>query len=232
MRLVSQTAIAALLAANVLGHPHASSSSPRSLQKRTVDLTAYKLGVGASYTSNVVIEEQVSAFRAFTKPTYVDTATTLVRSKFPNAEFRLVTNYVSGNGVGHVAFKQTVYGIDIDTADVNVNVGFEWPESVSKVSDITRLRKTAQYSHMEAPSSQELFQPRAHSLSGTKSTQFLLYAGHQTLSNWMSLLKVPRQCLEKKLRNIQSPDHLELFLIPRQILCTSRLEIPSLCLGE
>ncbi|KAG4441518.1 hypothetical protein IFR05_002975 [Cadophora sp. M221] len=121
MRLVSQTAIAALLAANVLGHPH-TSSPPRNLQKRTVDLTAYKLGVGASYTSNVVIEEQVSAFRAFTKPTYVDTATTLVKSKFPNAEFRLVTNYVSGNGVGHVAFKQTVHGIDIDTADVNVNV--------------------------------------------------------------------------------------------------------------
>ncbi|KAH7305639.1 putative extracellular metallo proteinase MEP [Rhexocercosporidium sp. MPI-PUGE-AT-0058] len=123
MRLVSQTAIAALLTANVLGHPHASSSSPRSLQKRTVDLTAYRLGVGASYTTNVVIEEQVSTFRAFTKPTYVDTATTLVKSKFPNAEFRLVTNYVSGNGVGHVTFKQTVHGIDIDTADVNVNVG-------------------------------------------------------------------------------------------------------------
>ena len=121
MRLVPQTAIATLLAANVLGHSH--TSSPRSLQKRTVDLNAYKLGVGASYTNNVMIEEQQPTFRAFTKPTYVDTATTLVRSKFPNAEFRLVSNYVSGNGVGHVTFKQTVHGIDIDTADVNVNVG-------------------------------------------------------------------------------------------------------------
>ncbi|KAK0130026.1 Fungalysin/Thermolysin Extracellular metalloproteinase 5 [Cadophora gregata f. sp. sojae] len=120
MRLISQTAIATLLAANVLGHSHI--SSPRSLQKRTVDLTSYKLGVGASYINNVVIEEQQPAFRAFTKPTYVDTATTLVKSKFPNAEFRVVSNYVSGNGVGHVTFKQTVHGIDIDTADANVNV--------------------------------------------------------------------------------------------------------------
>lgn len=130
MRLISQTALAGLLAANVLGHPYAASSSPRSLQKRTVDLNAYKLGIGASYTTNVVIEEQVSAFRAFTKPTYVDTATTLVRSKFPNAEFRLVTNYKSGNGVGHVAFKQTVHGIDIDFADLNVNVSFDLSELV------------------------------------------------------------------------------------------------------
>ncbi|CZT10739.1 related to Extracellular metalloproteinase MEP [Rhynchosporium agropyri] len=122
MRFVSQTAVAALLTANVLGHPHASTSSG-SIQKRTVDLAAYKLGVGASYTTNVVIEEKQPEFRAFSKPTYVDTATTLVRSKFPNAEFRLVTSYQSGNGIGHVAFKQTVHGIDIDTADVNVNVG-------------------------------------------------------------------------------------------------------------
>ncbi len=121
MRLVSQTAVTALLAAHVLGHPASSQSSPKSIQKRTVDLNAYKLGVGASYTNNVVITEQ-PAFRAFTKPTYVDTATTLVRSKFPDAEFRLVSNYVSGNGVGHVVFKQTVHGIDIDTADLNVNV--------------------------------------------------------------------------------------------------------------
>lgn len=131
-----------MLAAHVLGHPASSHSTPKSIQKRTVNLNAYKLGVGASYTNNIVISEQ-PAFRTFTKPTYVDTATTLVRSKFPDAEFRLVSNYVSGNGVGHVVFKQTVHGIDIDTADLNVNVSIS--AEFHCFADLARLAKTAPY---------------------------------------------------------------------------------------
>ncbi|KAI9052154.1 hypothetical protein LZ554_003516 [Drepanopeziza brunnea f. sp. 'monogermtubi'] len=122
-----QTAVTALLGNHVLGHPHAAPSSPqaRSIQKRTVDLSAYKLGVGASYTSNALITgaEQAIDFQAFTEPGYVETATALVKSVFPLAEFRLLSSYQSGNGVGHVVFKQTVHGIDIDTADLNVNTG-------------------------------------------------------------------------------------------------------------
>lgn len=125
MRFVSQAAATGLLAAHVLGHPTTSHSSSNNLQKRTVDLNAFKLGVGASYTNNVVITEQAPAFRSFAAPTYVSTATNLVRSKYPTAEFRVLSNYVSGNGVGHVVFKQTLHGIDIDTADLNVNVSSE-----------------------------------------------------------------------------------------------------------
>jgi len=121
MRVISQSAVAALLAAHVLGHPASTAQSARSIQKRTVDLSAYKLGVGSTYTNNVVITEQPS-FRSFTAPTYTDTAAALVRSTVPGAEFRLASSYVSGNGVGHAVFKQTLHGIDIDTADFNVNV--------------------------------------------------------------------------------------------------------------
>jgi extracellular elastinolytic metalloproteinase len=122
MRCVFRTAAVALFATKVFGHPAASPSSARDIQKRIVDLSAYKIGVGAKYTSNVVITEQGPGLRSITASDYTTTATSLVKSTFPEAEFRLVSNYVSGNGIGHVVFKQTVHGIDIDTADFNVNV--------------------------------------------------------------------------------------------------------------
>ncbi|KXS94222.1 hypothetical protein AC578_10707 [Pseudocercospora eumusae] len=54
---------------------------------------------------------------------YVQAATAFVRSIHPDAEFRQINdNYVSSNGIGHVYFKQTVNGIDIDDSDFNVNV--------------------------------------------------------------------------------------------------------------
>ncbi|GAB7360845.1 hypothetical protein MBLNU230_g0831t1 [Neophaeotheca triangularis] len=46
-----------------------------------------------------------------------------VAAQFPDATFRRVRdNYVSSSGIGHVYFKQTLFGYDIDNADVNVNV--------------------------------------------------------------------------------------------------------------
>lgn len=118
MRFLTQGAATALLVTQVLGHP---APAAQGIQRRTVDLSAYKLGVGSTYTNNVVITEKPE-FRAFTAPSYTDTAAALVRSTVPGAEFRLASSYVSGNGVGHAVFKQTVHGIDIDTADFNVNV--------------------------------------------------------------------------------------------------------------
>lgn len=54
---------------------------------------------------------------------YVAAAAAFVRARYPNAEFRQVDdNYVSSSGIGHVYFKQTVFGFDIDDADFNVNV--------------------------------------------------------------------------------------------------------------
>lgn len=124
MRFVSQSAVAALLAARVLGHPAPlASSSSQGIQRRAVvDLTAYRLAVGANYTNNVVVSDQSPSFRTFSAPTYTDVARSFVATIFPDAEYRLVSNYKSSNGLGHVVFKQTVHGIDIDTADFNVNV--------------------------------------------------------------------------------------------------------------
>lgn len=125
MRLLSaHTTAVALLTARVLGHPAPSSNSAQNIQRRTVNLDAYKLGAGASYSNNVVLTEEKPELRAFAASTYTDTATSLVKKVAPEAEFRLVSSYLSGNGVGHVVFKQTLHGIDIDTADFNVNVSF------------------------------------------------------------------------------------------------------------
>lgn len=156
MRFLSQTAAIALLACRVLGHPAPSSSSTHGIQKRTVDLSAYKLGIGAQYTNNVVITEQEPAFRPFAGPSYINTATSVVRSTFAGAEFRLISDYVSGNGVAHVVFKQTVHGIDIDTADFNVNVRSCFDAGVF-LTDKTRLRKMASFCPTEIPFTMDLF---------------------------------------------------------------------------
>ncbi|EHK99761.1 putative Extracellular metalloproteinase MEP [Glarea lozoyensis 74030] len=123
MRHVSQTAVAAaLLAGRVLGHPHPATSE-NTIQRRTVNLDSFKVGVGSSYSNNLVLTEEKPQLRTFSAPTYIDTASQLVRKVAPGAEFRVVNSYQSDTGVGHVVFKQTLHGIDIDTADFNVNVG-------------------------------------------------------------------------------------------------------------
>ena len=54
---------------------------------------------------------------------YVSTATKLVKSTFPKSTFRVVDDhYIGTNGIGHVHFKQTAHGLDIDNSDFNVNV--------------------------------------------------------------------------------------------------------------
>jgi hypothetical protein len=161
MRHVSQTAVAAaLLAGRVLGHPHPPTSE-NTIQRRTVDLNAFKVGVGSSYSNNLVLTEEKPQLRTFSAPTYIDTASQLVRKVVPGAEFRVVNSYQSDTGVGHVVFKQTLHGIDIDTADFNVNVNV----SLARIDPITnnsRLAKMARFSLSETRSSPELFLPRAH----------------------------------------------------------------------
>jgi hypothetical protein len=54
---------------------------------------------------------------------YVQTATELVETVSPDTAFRLVDDhYIGSNGVGHVRFKQTANGLDIDNADFTVHV--------------------------------------------------------------------------------------------------------------
>lgn len=120
-----QTAVVAQLATTVIAHPHAAPqpAAGSALHKRALDIGAfkYKFPAGAAkYVTNEVIAEKGPLPRALASAD--DVATALVKSAHPKAEFRKVTSYQSKNGVAHVTFKQTVHGIDIDTADFNVNV--------------------------------------------------------------------------------------------------------------
>lgn len=122
MRLITAAAAASFLAGQVLGHP-AHLPSSRGLQKRILNLESFRLATTAEYSNSTNTANSNIAFALLKRDTYVDTATELVKATFPDAEFRLVSDhYVGTNGIGHVNFRQTVHGLDIDNADFNVNV--------------------------------------------------------------------------------------------------------------
>lgn len=77
----------------------------------------------AKYSEHKSTSQMVHSFSYSKDDDYVATATKLVKSTFPNMTFRTVKDhYIGTNGIGHVHFKQTAHGIDIDNADFNVNV--------------------------------------------------------------------------------------------------------------
>lgn len=124
-----QAAAVAQLATSVLAHPHAAPAAEGSaLHKRAVNIDAYKNKLGAApakYVTNEVIveaEKKGTPIRRAAAAADNDVASAHIKTLHPNAQFRLVTSYSSRNGVTHTAFKQTANGIDIDTADFNVNV--------------------------------------------------------------------------------------------------------------
>lgn len=122
MRLISRATAAALLVTHAFGHPAASSLSRRALQPRLVDLNAFRLTTSASY-SNVAETAGSGYAELVPREDYVEAATAFVQSIAPGIEFRVATDhYIGTNGIGHVTFKQTAYGLDIDNADFNVNV--------------------------------------------------------------------------------------------------------------
>jgi extracellular elastinolytic metalloproteinase len=122
MRLISPSITTVLLASQVLGHPASSSTARRGLQPRAIDLSAFRLTTEASY-SNVTNTTESSSAGLIKRADYLETAITLVLHVAPGAEFRLIDDHCIGsNGVGHVNFKQTAHGLDIDNADFNVNV--------------------------------------------------------------------------------------------------------------
>lgn len=87
-----------------------------------LDRHPYRLKEAAVYNNaaNIAADHKLKLLK---RGDYVETATELVRSIAPNATFRLVDDhYVGTNGVGHVQFKQTANGLDVDNADFNVNV--------------------------------------------------------------------------------------------------------------
>ncbi|EXA33950.1 hypothetical protein NW761_010489 [Fusarium oxysporum] len=105
-------------------HPSRRAPNPSPLSKRGLDLEAFKLPPMAEYVPQDEVPDDVSAKVVTKRADYTETAKDLVKSTFPKATFRMVTDhYVGSNGIAHVNFKQTVNGIDIDNADFNVNIG-------------------------------------------------------------------------------------------------------------
>ncbi|KAJ9144171.1 Extracellular metalloproteinase [Pleurostoma richardsiae] len=119
--MLSLLLLGVLGAATVRAHPAPHQGKP-GIQRRAVDLEAYRLEATAEYSNATATTANPSA-SIFRRDSYVDTATALVKSLVPNAEFRVVDDhYVGANGIAHVNFKQTAHGLDIDNADFNVNV--------------------------------------------------------------------------------------------------------------
>ncbi|KAK6209242.1 hypothetical protein LQW54_006454 [Pestalotiopsis sp. IQ-011] len=108
-----------------LAHPHARSHTDAykgSLNKRSVDLNQYRTDSNAQYKASSEAKNDAS-LKVLKRSDYVETATELVKSTFPDAEFRVTNNYIGTNGIGHVYFKQTVHGLDVDNSAFNVNIG-------------------------------------------------------------------------------------------------------------
>ena len=147
-------------AAQIHAHPHTnagSSHKPGSLNRRTVDLNAFRLISTTDYiNSTETASNSTIANSLFKRDSYVDTATDLVKATFPTLTFRVVgDNYVGANGVGHVNFKQTIHDLDIDNADFNVNVGTSEDVGGLSAHSSYRSAKTERSSHLETLSTPE-----------------------------------------------------------------------------
>lgn len=146
------------LAANVRAHPTKQPAAGSSLTRRGIDISKYHLPTLSDYTPSTHVEEEASLQALGFKRNYVDTATRAVKKAAPHAEFRVVDDhYVDVDGIGHVHFKQTVHGIDIDNADFKVNVSESrnlFPHSyTSALTFPPRLAKTAESFPTETASS-------------------------------------------------------------------------------
>lgn len=115
--------VTSLLSSVALVRGHPSPNARPGLQRRTVDLNAFRLKALTSYVNSTVTETEPLAASIVKRESYVDAATELVKTKLPSATFRVVDDhYIGVNGIAHVNFKQTANGLDIDNADFNVNV--------------------------------------------------------------------------------------------------------------
>lgn len=114
-----------LLAAGLLSLPfHASAYVQQSsgITRRGVDLDSFRPLDKAKYMNSDEVQQN-AAIMSLAGGNYVDVATRLVQKMMPRATFRVVDDhYVSTSGMGHVNFRQTIHGIDVDNADFHVNV--------------------------------------------------------------------------------------------------------------
>ena len=90
-------------AAYVRGHPAPEARTGAALQRRTIDLNAFRLPALSEYINATVVESSPETASFAKRADYVDTATELVKTKAPGATFRLVQDhYVGDNGIAHV----------------------------------------------------------------------------------------------------------------------------------
>ena len=109
---------------HVLAHPQPSTSTSLAGRAGAVDLNEFRIAHRSSYTSHDEMKK-LPSIASFRQGTYLEVATELVKQTMPNMEFRLVDDhYVGDSGIGHVRFRQTMHGIDIDNSDFNVNVRY------------------------------------------------------------------------------------------------------------
>lgn len=191
------------LAANVNAHPTKQPENGNSLAKRGIDISKYHLPTLSQYTPLPNIEEEASLQSLAYKRNYVDTATRAVKKVAPNAEFRVVDDhYIDIDGIGHVHFKQTVHGIDIDNADFKVNVSRGKTNSYKWLhADKRRLAKTAESFLTETASSRASCRNRAPLRSATSLTPPRLLKVLLTSLAFRFKLMVPPRRLSKALRS-------------------------------
>ncbi|KAL8286045.1 hypothetical protein RB597_002913 [Gaeumannomyces tritici] len=107
-------------AATVAAHPHPSTKA--GVSRRAVDLNAFRLKATAKYVKAEEVGSSPAASVA-RRADYLEVAKDLAAKVVPGAEFRIVgDHYVGTNGVAHVNLKQQAHGIDIDNADININI--------------------------------------------------------------------------------------------------------------
>ncbi|CEJ94892.1 hypothetical protein VHEMI10399 [[Torrubiella] hemipterigena] len=109
------------LAASATAHPHVQTRSGAS---QRLDISKYALPSKSFYGSSSEMAENVTIMNIQPTASFTETASEFVRRRFPELEFRMANDhYIGSNGLGHVHFKQIHNGIDIDNADINVNIG-------------------------------------------------------------------------------------------------------------
>lgn len=134
MRSFLLTSLASLSAVAVYGHP---THNSRGLSRRAVDLDLFRVKVATSYKNATAVIADPTIPTLERRATAEDVAFELVQKVAPDATFRLLDDhYVGSNGIAHFYYTQTVNGLDVDTANFNVNVR----KSLLKLDNATRFR--------------------------------------------------------------------------------------------
>jgi len=93
-------------AAYVRGHPAPEARVGSGLHRRNiVDLNAFRLPALSEYINATITESSIDSSSFNKRADYVDTASELVKEKYPGSSFRVVQDhYVGANGIAHVVW--------------------------------------------------------------------------------------------------------------------------------